>query len=131
MPSALRVLSPVENLTSPQRTPPKAVVGSPKSIEKPSPKLKSLNPEDENPTSNTVAIRTTPPKVISSPHIQKEVEESQESPKVQPTSANDSILPSGVPVVNLKVESVTDAVASRLAISLLGHVLFLKNQIPL
>ncbi|KAF6743553.1 hypothetical protein DFP72DRAFT_1177898 [Ephemerocybe angulata] len=40
-------------------------------------------------------------------------------------------LPSGVPVVQLKADLVTDEVASRLAIGLLGHVLFLKNQIPL
>ncbi|KAF5337426.1 hypothetical protein D9611_003003 [Ephemerocybe angulata] len=41
------------------------------------------------------------------------------------------MLPSGVPVVQLKADLVTDEVASRLAIGLLGHVLFLKNQIPL
>ena len=38
---------------------------------------------------------------------------------------------SGVPVVQLQTETVTDTVAARMAISLLGHVLFLKNQIPL
>ncbi|KAJ2929357.1 hypothetical protein H1R20_g7747, partial [Candolleomyces eurysporus] len=38
---------------------------------------------------------------------------------------------SGVPVVRLQTETVTDVVAARMAISLLGHVLFLKNQIPL
>ena len=38
---------------------------------------------------------------------------------------------SGVPVVQLQTETVTDVVAARMAISLLGHVLFLKNQIPL
>jgi hypothetical protein len=37
----------------------------------------------------------------------------------------------GVPVVQLQTETVTDVVAARMAISLLGHVLFLKNQIPL
>jgi hypothetical protein len=36
-----------------------------------------------------------------------------------------------LPVVALDVDVVTDAIAARLATSLLGHVLFLKNQIPL
>lgn len=35
------------------------------------------------------------------------------------------------PVVRLDVDTISDAVASRLATSLLGHVLFLKNQVPL
>ena len=87
-----------------------------------------MNPQDENPSPDMVDIKKTPPKIVNSPPIQKEI---QESPKAQQPSPNDGILPSGVPVVNLKVESVTDVVASRLAISLLGHVLFLKNQIPL
>lgn len=39
--------------------------------------------------------------------------------------------PSQLPVVVLDVDCITDTLAARLAISLLGHVLFLKNQIPL
>lgn len=35
------------------------------------------------------------------------------------------------PLVKLEVDKVTDATAGRLATSLLGHVLFLKNQVPL
>jgi hypothetical protein len=35
------------------------------------------------------------------------------------------------PVVRLDVERITDAIAGRLATTLLGHVLFLKNQVPL
>ena len=35
------------------------------------------------------------------------------------------------PVVRLDVDVITDSIAGRLATSLLGHVLFLKNQIPL
>ena len=35
------------------------------------------------------------------------------------------------PVVRLDVDVISEATASRLAASLLGHVLFLKNQIPL
>jgi hypothetical protein len=35
------------------------------------------------------------------------------------------------PVVRLDVERITDATAGRLATTLLAHVLFLKNQIPL
>ncbi|PPQ84611.1 hypothetical protein CVT25_015708 [Psilocybe cyanescens] len=34
------------------------------------------------------------------------------------------------PLVKLEVDKVTDATAGRLATSLLGHVLFLKNQVP-
>ncbi|TFK35077.1 hypothetical protein BDQ12DRAFT_612282 [Crucibulum laeve] len=36
-----------------------------------------------------------------------------------------------LPVVRLDVDSISDAVASKLATSLLGHILFLKNQVPL
>jgi hypothetical protein len=35
------------------------------------------------------------------------------------------------PVVRLDVERITDTIAGRLATTLLGHVLFLKNQVPL
>ena len=35
------------------------------------------------------------------------------------------------PLVRLDVDLITDSMAGRLATSLLGHVLFLKNQIPL
>ena len=35
------------------------------------------------------------------------------------------------PVVRLDVERITDAIAGRLATTLLAHVLFLKNQVPL
>jgi hypothetical protein len=35
------------------------------------------------------------------------------------------------PLVRLEVDVITDSIAGRLATSLLGHVLFLKNQIPL
>lgn len=35
------------------------------------------------------------------------------------------------PLVRLDVDVITDSMAGRLATSLLGHVLFLKNQIPL
>lgn len=38
---------------------------------------------------------------------------------------------SQLPIVVLEVDCITDTVAARLATSLLGHVLFLKNQIPL
>ena len=36
-----------------------------------------------------------------------------------------------IPIVCLDVDTIKDDVAAKLAISLLGHVLFLKNQIPL
>jgi hypothetical protein len=35
------------------------------------------------------------------------------------------------PVVRLDVDTISEATAGRLATSLLGHVLFLKNQVPL
>jgi len=36
-----------------------------------------------------------------------------------------------IPEVHLDVDFITDVIAARLATSLLGHVLFLKNQVPL
>jgi hypothetical protein len=36
-----------------------------------------------------------------------------------------------IPRVDLDGEAITDAMAARLATCLLGHVLFLKNQVPL
>ena len=36
-----------------------------------------------------------------------------------------------IPRVCLDVEGISDVLAARLAICLLGHVLFLKNQVPL
>ena len=36
-----------------------------------------------------------------------------------------------VPMVKLDTETIPDTVAANLASSLLGHVLFLKNQVPL
>ncbi|KAF5371505.1 hypothetical protein D9615_009584 [Tricholomella constricta] len=41
------------------------------------------------------------------------------------------VLVNKIPVVSLDVEAITDTVAARLATSLLGHVLFLKSQVPL
>lgn len=44
---------------------------------------------------------------------------------------NDGISLNHFPLVRLDVDVITDSMAGRLATSLLGHVLFLKNQIPL
>lgn len=38
---------------------------------------------------------------------------------------------SSYPLAKLEVDKITDATAGRLVTSLLGHVLFLKNQVPL
>lgn len=35
------------------------------------------------------------------------------------------------PIMKLDTDIITDATAARLATSLLGHILFLKNQVPL
>lgn len=35
------------------------------------------------------------------------------------------------PVVKIETECITDALAAKLSASLLGHILFLKNQVPL
>lgn len=43
----------------------------------------------------------------------------------------DKALVTRYPVVKLDVEKIEDATAARLATSLLGHVLFLKGQVPL
>jgi len=39
--------------------------------------------------------------------------------------------PNSYPLLRLEVDKVNDVLASRIASSLLGHVLFTKNQIPL
>ena len=44
--------------------------------------------------------------------------------------ASDGLL-NNFPLVRLDVDVITDSIAGGLATSLLGHVLFLKNQIPL
>jgi hypothetical protein len=36
-----------------------------------------------------------------------------------------------IPIVRLDTDVITDMMAARLATSLLGHILFLKNQVPL
>lgn len=38
---------------------------------------------------------------------------------------------SKIPSVQLEMDSITDTLAASMACSLLGHVLFLKNQVPL
>ncbi|KAF5363953.1 hypothetical protein D9756_001045 [Leucocoprinus leucothites] len=48
-----------------------------------------------------------------------------------PSEQNGATTTPRLPVVALDVDILTDTVAARLATSLLGHVLFLKNQIPL
>jgi len=50
---------------------------------------------------------------------------------VSKISSVDASTASTYPTVRLDAERITDATAGRLATSFLGHVLFLKNQIPL
>ncbi|KAF8164743.1 hypothetical protein B0H34DRAFT_793205 [Crassisporium funariophilum] len=59
---------------------------------------------------------------------QQKVQDFQGQTFVQETNNHD--LQSNYPLVRLDVDVITDSIASRLASSLLGHVLFLKNQIP-
>lgn len=47
------------------------------------------------------------------------------------TSVTDGMSLNRFPLVRLDVDVITDSIAGRLATNLLGHVLFLKNQIPL
>ncbi|KAJ3535975.1 hypothetical protein NMY22_g6244 [Coprinellus aureogranulatus] len=122
MASSSRVLSPVENIISLPRTPPKVLIES----AKPSEKLGS--PEQFN--SLTTAQDSKSPSSKASETLRKRID-NQGLSKFLSTSPNVGALSSGVQVVKLQVDSVTDEVAARLAISLLGHVLFLKNQIPL
>ncbi|KAF9449479.1 hypothetical protein P691DRAFT_759015 [Macrolepiota fuliginosa MF-IS2] len=65
----------------------------------------------------TDSSRETPPKTKE--NVQPDV--SNQAPQAT----------SKLPVVALDVDVLTDTIAARLATSLLGHVLFLKNQIPL
>jgi hypothetical protein len=39
--------------------------------------------------------------------------------------------PTKIPSITLDADLVTDSMAARLCISLIGHVLFLKSQVPL
>ena len=63
--------------------------------------------------------------------------ETESVPPITTTAANVNTAPNGdrppnaYPVVQLDVDALSDAVAARLAASLLAHVLFLKNQVPL
>ena len=60
----------------------------------------------------------------------KNVDEPTNDVTRQP-SIDEATVKSRVPVVRLDVDAISDAVAARLATSLLGHVLYLKNQVPL
>jgi hypothetical protein len=40
-------------------------------------------------------------------------------------------LKSKIPCITLDTDVITDAMAARLAMSLLGHILFMKSQVPL
>jgi len=46
-------------------------------------------------------------------------------------AVNHSAMMTSIPVVALDIDILTDTIAAQLATSLLSHVLFLKNQIPL
>jgi len=79
--------------------------------------------ELERPTSKPFTIVKSAdydPVVTSSPG-QEAANESNENEKAI----------SKYPVVKLETDIITDATAARLATSLLGHILFLKNQVPL
>ncbi|KAH0586820.1 hypothetical protein H2248_005667 [Termitomyces sp. 'cryptogamus'] len=68
------------------------------------------------------APRSHPPTIDHNKYDQKE-------PLSQLADEEDST--SLIPMVSLSYDTITDIVAARLAISLIGHVLFLKSQIPL
>ncbi|KAG6873605.1 hypothetical protein C0995_013978 [Termitomyces sp. Mi166 len=53
----------------------------------------------------------------------------QAEPIPQLPDEGDSTSP--IPIVSLDYDTITDSIAARLAISLIGHVLFLKSQVPL
>lgn len=55
----------------------------------------------------------------------------QTTETIKPISSSKPSMSGKVPFVSLEVEVITDAMAAMLAMSLLGHVLFLKNQVPL
>jgi hypothetical protein len=46
-------------------------------------------------------------------------------------SAPMTVPPTKIPSITLDADLVTDSMAARLCISLVGHVLFLKSQVPL
>ncbi|KAJ3561257.1 hypothetical protein NP233_g10304 [Leucocoprinus birnbaumii] len=61
----------------------------------------------------------------------KPADRGHRSPRQKNSGLGDLTPASNLPVVVLDVDILTDTIAARLATSLLGHVLFLKNQIPL
>ncbi|KAF9558421.1 hypothetical protein CPC08DRAFT_692193 [Agrocybe pediades] len=80
-------------------------------------------------------ILTNPPENFSA---KKETNNNLAPDPRSSTGTTDSVEPSipersiaRYPLVTLQADSITDTAAARLASSLLGHVLFLKNQIPL
>ncbi|KAF8905344.1 hypothetical protein CPB85DRAFT_1552214 [Mucidula mucida] len=53
------------------------------------------------------------------------------SPAIPPPMENNNTTRGDFPLVQLQGDSIPDTIAASLASSLLGHVLFLKNQVPL
>jgi hypothetical protein len=57
----------------------------------------------------------------------KEIEDTYSNRQPAPMSAP----PMKIPSITIDADLVTDSMAARLCISLVGHVLFLKSQVPL
>lgn len=91
---------------------------------------------DTPPPSKTIGTPTAD-KNTTTPQAMPEKAPENEPPPAATATANANATPTqdrpanAYPVVQLDVAALSDAVAARLAASLLAHVLFLKNQVPL
>lgn len=73
--------------------------------------------------------KRTEENVIATTTTTESVEESK--PPAQEIDSVEDDLGIKYPIVKLDSDKISDSTAGRLATSLLGHVLFLKNQVPL
>ncbi|KAK7459539.1 hypothetical protein VKT23_009522 [Stygiomarasmius scandens] len=70
-------------------------------------------------TSHRIRLSQTPPRNKQTPR-----------PKLYETRDVISLIKSAIPTVKLDIDVVTDGIAAKLATSFLGHILFLKSQVP-
>ncbi|KAF9530947.1 hypothetical protein CPB83DRAFT_809857 [Crepidotus variabilis] len=87
----------------------------------------------ESPISDTNASGSSGKSISSRVTTSESPHSSTQRPSTSDLTVNDASEVTGslYPVVKLDAEALTDAAAGKLATSLLGHILFLKNQIPL
>jgi hypothetical protein len=92
----------------------------------PTAKISSMTAEPSSKSSSSSITnghsKSTPTKVGRSPKAGKDLKQAEEK--------TDGIT-SRIPKVQLDIDVITDSIAAKLATSFLGHILFLKGQVPL